>query len=132
MTSCVGPRIQGDAVVARLDLTDEEYGLIAPLLPPERSGKPGCPYKPHRPVLNGILWVLRTGAPWRDLPKRYGPVSTVHDRFRRWGNDGTWQRVLDALQARARKMGRIDFEFGAMDGSVVRAHKSAAGAQKRG
>ena len=70
--------------------------------------------------------------PWRDLPKRYGPVSTVHDRFRRWGNDGTWQRVLDALQARARKMDRIDFEFGAMDGSVVRAHKSAAGAQKRG
>lgn len=120
----------GYAVVGRYDLTDEEFARIEPLLPPERSGKPGCPYQSHRRVLNGIFWILRTGAPWRDLPERYGPWSTVYDRFRRWRDNGTWQRLLDALQAQARKMDRVDFEFGAMDGSVVRAHKSAAGAQK--
>jgi len=117
--------------MARFDLSDEEYEWIVALLPPERSGQAGCPYKSHRKVLNGIFWVLRTGAPWRDLPERYGPWSTVYDRFRRWKNDGTWSRLLDALEAQARKMDRIDFEFGAIDGSVVRAHKSAAGAKKR-
>jgi len=117
--------------VARYDLSDEEFQLLEPLLPPERSGKAGCPYQSHRRILNGIFWVLRTGAPWRDLPERYGPWTTVYDRFRRWKKDGTWQRLLNALEARARKMDRIDFEFAALDGSVVRAHKSAAGAEKK-
>jgi len=116
--------------MARHDLTDKEYALIEPLLPPERSGKAGCPYKSHQRVLSGIFWVLHTGAPWRDLPERYGPWSTVYDRFRRWRIDGTWQRIVDALQSQARKLDRIDFDFAAMDGSVVRAHKSAAGAKK--
>lgn len=117
--------------MGRDELTEEKFALIAPLLPPERSGKRGHPYQSHQQVLNGIFWVLRTGAPWRDVPERYGPWSTVYDRFRRWRNDGTWQRIVDALHAQGRKMGRIDFEFAAMDGSVVRAHKSAAGAKKR-
>jgi transposase len=82
-------------------------------------------------VLNGILWVQRTGAPWRDMPERYGPVSTAHDRFRRWQKDGTWQRIVDALEALARRLGRIDFDFAALDGSTVRAHKAAAGAEKK-
>jgi transposase len=117
-------------MAGRYDLKDEEYALIEPLLPPERTGKPGCPPKPHRQMLNGILWVLRTGAPWRDVPERYGPWSTVYDRFRHWRDEGLWQRLVDALQARARKYDRFDFEFGAFDGTVVRAHKSAAGAKK--
>lgn len=116
--------------MARHELTDEEYALIEPLLPQERSGKAGCPYQSHQRVLNGIFWVLGTGAPWRDLPERYGPWSTVYDRFRRWRIDGTWQRIVDALQGQGHKLDRIDFEFAAMDGSVVRAHKSAAGAKK--
>jgi len=75
--------------VARHDLTDEEHALIAPLLPPERYGNAGCPYQSHHRTLNGIFWILCTGAPWRDLPERYGPWSTVHDRFRRWRKDAT-------------------------------------------
>ncbi len=78
--------------MARYDLTDEEFALLKPLLPAERSGKPGCPYRSHRQVLNGIFWILRTGAPWRDLPPRYGPWSTGADRFRRWEQKGLWQR----------------------------------------
>ena len=120
----------GGVVVARGDLTDGEFGLLVPLLPPERSGKRGRRYETHRRVLNGMFWVLRTGAPWRDLPERYGPWSTVYDRFRRWRRTGLWQSILDTLQGEARKLGRIDFEFAAMDGSVVRAHRCAAGAEK--
>ena len=81
-------------------------------------------------MLNGIFWILRTGAPWRDLPSRYGPWSTVPDRYRRWRNSRLWDQMLDALEAQARKMDQIDFTFGAIDGSVVRAHKAAAGAKK--
>ena len=117
-------------MTGRYDLKDEEYALIEPLLPPEHTGQPGCPPRPHRPILNGIVWILRTGAPWRDLPERYGPWSTVYDRFRRWRDSGLWQRILDALLARARKSDRFDFDFGAFDGTIVRAHKSAAGAKK--
>ena len=116
----------------RYDLTDEEYALLKPLLPPERSGKAGNPYRSHRQVLNGIFWVLRTGAPWRDVPERYGPWKTVHDRFRRWSQSGLFQKILNSLEAEARKADRIDFEFSAVDGSTIRAHKSAAGARKKG
>ena len=118
--------------MARYDLTDEEFEILEPFLPPERSRKPGCPYRSHRQVLNGIFWILRTGAPWRDLPSRYGPWSTVSDRYRRWRNSRLWDQMLDALEAQARKMDQIDFTFGAIDGSVVRAHKAAAGAKKTG
>jgi len=120
----------GGVRVARGDLTDGEFALLVAMLPPERSGKRGRCYETHRRVLNGVFWVLRTGAPWRDLPERYGPWSTVYDRFRRWRRDGIWQRLLDALEGEARKADRIDFEFAALDGSVVRAHRCAAGAEK--
>ena len=116
--------------MARYDLTDEEFELLLPLLPVERPNKPGHPYRSHRQVLNGMFWILRTGAPWRDLPPRYGPWNTVYDRFRRWKKQGLWQQILDALEAQARQMDQIDFTFGALDGSVVRAHKAAAGAKK--
>ncbi len=116
--------------MARYDLTDEEFELLLPLLPVERPNKPGHPYRSHRQVLNGMFWILRTGAPWRDLPTRYGPWNTVYDRFRRWKKQGLWQQILDALEAQARQMDQIDFTFGALDGSVVRAHKAAAGAKK--
>lgn len=118
--------------MARYDLTDEEFALLKPLLPPERSGKAGKPFNSHRVVLNGIFWVLHSGAPWRDLPERYGPWSTVYDRCRLWKNQGLFQKILDALEAQARKAEAIDFEFAAVDGSTVRAHKSAAGALKKG
>lgn len=118
--------------MARYDLTDEEWAILQPLLPPERSGKAGNPYRSHRDVLNGIFWILRSGAAWRDLPERYGPWTTVYDRFRRWRANGLFDRILNRLEAMARHAEQIDFEFAAVDGSTVRAHKSAAGAQKKG
>jgi transposase len=118
--------------MSRYDLTDEEWVVLEPLLPCERSGRAGNPYRCHRQVMNGIFWILRSGAPWRDLPERYGPWTTVYDRFRRWSQSGQFQKMLDALEAQARRAARIDFEFAAVDGSTVRAHKSAAGARKKG
>jgi transposase len=118
--------------MARYDLTDEEWAILQPLLPPEHSGKAGNPYRAHRDVLNGIFWILRSGAAWRDLPERYGPWTTIYDRFRRWRNNGLFQRMLNDLEAMARRAEQIDFEFSAVDGSTVRAHKCAAGAQKKG
>jgi transposase len=78
--------------VGRGELTDKAWAQIQPLLP--ASGQPGGRWSDHRMVINGILWNLRTGAPWRDLPERYGPWTTCHDRYVRWRRDGTWERLL--------------------------------------
>ncbi|MER6589631.1 MULTISPECIES: IS5 family transposase [Micromonospora] len=83
-------------VVRRGELTDEAWAVIAPLLP-EAGGARGR-WRGHRQVINGILWKLRTGAPWRDLPERFGPWKTCHERLRRWSADGTWDRTLAAAQ----------------------------------
>ena len=85
----------------RHELTDEQWERLEPLLPPQKP-KTGRPNKDHRTIINGILWILRTGAPWRDLPERYGPWSTVASRFYRWQQAGIWQRVLEALQQQGR------------------------------
>ncbi len=119
--------------MARFDLSDIQFSRIQPLLPPQHSGKQGHPYREHRRVLNGILWVLRTGAPWRDLPERYGPHQTCHDRLTRWQQDGTWGRVLAALQTDA---ALADAEASAegnifVDSTTIKAHPHAAGARKR-
>ncbi len=113
----------------RHELTDDEWTRLAPLLPPQRprSGRPG---KDHRTVLNGILWILRTGAPWRDLPERYGPWQTVYSRFRRWRAAGVWDQVLTALQAEAAHDGSLDDTLAMIDGTSIRAHHHAAGAKK--
>jgi transposase len=79
-------------------------------------------------VLSAILWVLRTGAPWRDLPERFGPWSTARTRFRRWTAAGVWQRVLTILQRDAHQAGALDWRTQFVDGTVVRAHQHAAGA----
>lgn len=115
--------------MARFDLSDTQFSLIRPLLPPEHSGKQGHPYSEHRRVLNGILWVLRTGAPWRDLPERYGPCKTCYDRFTRWQRDGTWGRVLQALQTDATRADAEGDVF--VDSTTIKAHPHAAGARKR-
>ncbi|MBI4552124.1 MAG: transposase [Candidatus Latescibacteria bacterium] len=117
--------------MARHDLTDEEFEGLTPLLPVERPNEPGCPYRSHHQGLTGLFWILGTGAPWRDLPSRYGPWTTGYDRFRRWRQQGLWQQFLDALEAQARRLDRIDFTFGALDGRRVRAHQAAAGAKKK-
>jgi len=115
----------------RHELSDEEWEQLEPLLPPQQP-KTGRPAKDHRSVLNGIVWVLRTGAPWRDLPERYGPWQTVYSRFRRWREAGTWDRLLRVLQTEGAHDGSIDGTLTMIDGSNVRAHQQAAGAPKKG
>jgi transposase len=114
--------------MARTDLTDQEWERLAPLLP-SSEGKRGGQYKDHRQVLNGILWVLRTGAPWRDLPERYGPWKTCHDRLVRFRRLGVWERVLQAVQGEADAAGTLEWSVVGIDGSTVRAHQHAAGAR---
>ncbi len=84
-------------------------------------------------MLNGILWILRTGAPWGDLPERYGPWQTGYSRFRRWREAGIWDRLLRALQTEAAHDGTLDGSLTMIDGSTIRAHQQAAGGpSKRG
>lgn len=118
--------------MARGDLTDHEWQHLEPLLPPQQTKKKGSSYKDHRTVINGILWVLRTGAPWRDIPSRYGPWGTCSTRFRRWTKQGIWQKALEALQAQAEQSGELDWNVTALDGSYIKAHPHAAGAKKGG
>jgi len=112
----------------RSELTDEQSAERAPHLPPQKP-RTGQPAKDHRLVLEGILWVLRTGAPWRDLPERYGPWRTVSSRFRRWQQTGVRDRVLAVLQRHADADGRLDRTLHVVDSTVVRAHQHAAGAR---
>jgi transposase len=82
-------------------------------------------------MLNGILWSLRTGAPWRDLPERFGPWQTVYDYFRNWRRQGVYSRILEALHIRLDRQGRMDWDLWCIDGSSVRATRAAAGAGKK-
>ncbi len=113
------------------DLTDEQWARLQPLLPPQKpeTGKPNIN---HRRIINGILWILRTGAPWRDLPERYGSHNTVWSRFRRWRDAGILDQVLRTLQADAAHGDALDGSLTMIDGSNVRAHQQAAGARKKG
>lgn len=115
--------------MGRGDLSDAQWELIRGLMPEQgRGGK----WNDHRATVNGILWVLRTGAPWRDLPERYGRWKSVYDRFNRWRKEGMYQRILKALRIRLDKQGRIDWDLWLADGSNVRASRAAAGAGKKG
>ena len=82
-------------------------------------------------MINAILWKLRTGAPWRDLPERYGPWKTAHERLRRWTADGTWDRLLDEVVVKDDAVGNVEWVL-SIDSSAVRAHQHAAGARKKG
>lgn len=113
----------------RHELTDDQWTALENLLPPQRPA-PGRPAKDHRTVLNGIVWILRSGAPWRDLPERYGSWQTVYSRFRRWRESGMWDRILLTLQADAAHDGTLDGSLTMIDGSSIRAHHHAAGAKK--
>ena len=114
----------------RGELTDEQWGLLKGLFPARRArGRPRCDL---RRVLNGVFWVVRTGAPWRDLPARYAPWQSVYHWFNTWRRDGTWDRVLEQLQIRLDREGRIDWDLWCVDGSSIRASRAAAGAGKKG
>jgi transposase len=113
-------------VIRRGELTDGAWERIAPLLP--ENGRRGKQWKDHRTIVDGILWKLRTGAPWRDLPERYGPWQTCYDRFVRWRRDGIWDRLLAHAQTKSDAVGEVEWEV-SVDSTVARAHQHAAGAR---
>jgi transposase len=115
-------------MVGRGELTDRAWDQLAPLLP--ANGQRGGQWQDHRTVINGILWRLRTGAPWRDLPARYGPWQTCYDRFVRWRRDGMWDRLLTHIQTKSDAVGAIDW-YVSLDSTIARAHQHAAGARRR-
>ncbi|GGB70917.1 DDE transposase [Deinococcus soli (ex Cha et al. 2016)] len=100
-------------------------------LQPHLPGNPrrGRAYADHRRVINGMLWRIRLGTPWRDIPAQYGAWRTCHDRLVRWERDGTWLRILQTLQAMADQQGQIDWHGAAVDSTHIRAHRSATGAR---
>lgn len=114
----------------RYELTDEAYERIEPLLP--STDVPGGQWRDHRKVLNGMFWVLNSGAPWRDMPARYGKWKTVYGRYRRWTREGLIDRVLERLQLQLDELGRIDWSQFDIDGTSIRADHAAAGARKKG
>jgi transposase len=109
------------------DLTDEQWTVLEPLIPTPRrrtDGK-GRPWRDPRDILNGILWVLRTGAPWHDLPERYPPYQTCHRRFQQWIAQGTLSRILEALAEDLKERGNLDLSECFIDGTFVVAKKGA-------
>lgn len=112
------------AAPRRYELSDAEWAVIEPLLPPIQVGKQGRPSKDNRQMFNAIVWLARSGASWRDLPERYGPWETVYSKFRRWLEDGIIDNVFRVLALDA------ELDELMMDSTIVRAHQHSAGAKK--
>lgn len=110
----------------RYELTDEEWEQIKDLFPKENAIKRGQPLKDNRTMLNAMVWIIRSGAAWRDLPERYGPWETVYSRFRRWIEDGILDNIFRILSLEA-ELGELS-----VDASIVQAHQHSAGAPKKG
>ncbi|MFI5828718.1 IS5 family transposase [Streptomyces sp. NPDC051578] len=115
-------------MIRRHELTDFDWELLAPLIP--RAGR-GRPRAEDRRVINGMVYKIRTGVSWRDLPERYGPWKTVYTRFRRYAIDGVFTRALQQVQARADAAGDIDWLV-QIDSTIVRAHQHAAATGRKG
>ena len=108
----------------RHEVSDEQWNKIKDLLP-GKPGDPGRTAEDNRGFINAVLWIARTGAPWRDLPERFGAWNSVFQRFNRWSKRGVWGRLLQAWQD-------PDLECLMLDSTVIRAHQHAAGARKKG
>ncbi len=117
-------------MVRRYELEDWEWEAIQPCLPKKRTT--GRPPRDPRQILNGVFWILRSGAPWRDVPERYGPWRTVYHRFRAWERDGVIECMIKRLQLRLNREGYIDLDLWCIDGTSIRAARAAAGASKKG
>jgi transposase len=109
-----------------MDLTDKQWAIIEPLFEPKRrkDGR-GRPWRDPRDVLNGVLWVLRTGAPWKDLPDRYPPYQTCHRRFQQWQRAGVLRDLLACLAEDLRQRGKLDLTEGFIDATFTGAKKGA-------
>ena len=116
--------------MTRHRLTDEQWDAIADVFPaPARTGRPP---RDRRTIVEGILWIMRTGSPWRDLPEEFGPWATVWDLFDKWNADGTLYEILRRLRALQIEAGEIDEQLWCIDGTTVRAARCAAGGGKKG
>jgi len=113
----------------RHELSDSEWAEIAHFFP--TGGKRGGRWNDHRTTVNGVFWRLRTGAPWRDVPDRYGPWQTVYHRFNWMRKTGLLDRIIQRLQLRLNEEGLIDPELFCIDGTHARASRAAAGAAKK-
>jgi transposase len=111
-------------------LTDEQWQAVEPLVP-RSTARTGRPPKERRLMLDGILWNLCTGAPWRDLPDRFGPWQTVYEYFSNWRRSGVFNQIVEALQIKLDQNGLIDWDLWCVDGANVRASRAAAGADKK-
>lgn len=107
--------------MSRHNISDDLWQRLEPMICPPRTKFRGRPPKDARLMLNGILWILHSGVPWRDLPEEFGPWQTVYKRFNRWANSSLWQDILSILASEA------DLESICMDGSYVRVHQRATG-----
>lgn len=112
-----------------MDLADEQWGVIKPFIPepPKRSDGRGRPRRNDREILNGILWIMRTGAPWKDMPERYPPYQTCHRRFQEWVRSGVFEKILKALAQDLKERGDLDLSECFIDGTFVLAKKGAKG-----
>ena len=110
----------------RHELTDDQWTPIEPLVP--RNGHSGGQWDDHRPLVNGMVWRLKTGAPWRDVPPEFGPWQTVYERFNRWSEDGTLMGIAEVLLVELDNAGLVDWDLWCIDGTVTRASRAAAGA----
>lgn len=116
--------------MARHGLTDEQWKLIEEVFPaPALTGRPPTD---RRLIVDGILWILNTGSPWRDLPEEFGPWETVYGCFNRWNDDGTLDIILQNLRGERIDSGAMDDDLWCIDGTIVRAHRCAAGGGKKG
>ena len=117
--------------MSRHDVTDAEWNAMRVFFPKARSGKRGRPWADHRKTLNGILWLIYVGSPWRDIPTEYGKWQTIYGRFRRWCREGVWDRIWNNLLKRIDRDGVLDRNLWCVDGTIVRAHVSAVGGSSK-
>lgn len=108
----------------RYEITDDEWSRVKDLLPPDDTPGRGRPSRPNREILNGILWIIKSGAPWRDLPERFGPWQTVYDRFNKWSKSGVFEKIFELLNIDA------DMQDLSLDSTACKVHQHAAGAKK--
>jgi len=122
LTGCRQEGLSVEETHRRHDLSDEKWAVLEPLLP-GRAGQWGGVARDNRLFVNAVFWILRTGAPWRDLPPDMGGWKNTHRRYSRWRDKGVWEKVLGEL------MDDPDFEWLMVDATHVRAHQHAAGAE---
>ncbi|WP_422386071.1 IS5 family transposase [Microcella alkaliphila] len=109
--------------VVRQEISDEVWVVLEPLLPAVRTA--GRSWTDHRLAVEGAAWKYRTGAPWRDVPERFGKWNSVYKRFMRWAEDGTWERLLAEMQRRSEAAGRLDWVV-SIDSTIARVHQHGA------